>query len=379
MFKALCTNDQITPQFLRFIFGLGKTVTSFDEDYMASYHEIYAREEGRSEAAEKRNGDRKHGNDEKLRAEFYDLCYNIRHFELHGRELEDPWSCRQSAIHQKYYFTNNRSNWIIVQPPVLFSIALKGLGPVQMAHPMGLHVWYLTAAMANWRPYLNYITERLTEMDRKVSFPKPFREYEVNFSFSQQIHVLRQKLNHARYILENTQDTLASIKSHAQKVVQSSNLPTLETESLQYRLENVSSELCNYLSITCKLLRFSQDIRLMNNDILRFRDQELLYDNGLSLARIGQADVLERKTMVVLADGTARDSRTVRIATVIAILYLPANLVIQFFSSSLIELNADHTNQTAEAFYEAAERKPFGRAWQSTDTNELRAYFEVLI
>lgn len=33
-----------------------------------------------------------------------------------------------------------------------------------MAHPMGLHVWYLTAAMANWRPYLNYITERLTEM-----------------------------------------------------------------------------------------------------------------------------------------------------------------------------------------------------------------------
>lgn len=82
MFKALCTNDQITPQFLRFIFGLGKKATSFDEDYMASYHEIYAREEGRSEAAEKGNGDRKHGNDEKLRAEFYGQCIFLSPLEV---------------------------------------------------------------------------------------------------------------------------------------------------------------------------------------------------------------------------------------------------------------------------------------------------------
>ena len=36
--------------------------------------------------------------------------------------------------------------------------------------------------------------------------------------------------------------------------------------------------------------------------------------------------------MVVLADETARDSRTMRIATVVTILYLPANLVIVSFS-----------------------------------------------
>ena len=73
------------------------------------------------------------------------------------------------------------------------------------------------------------------------------------------------------------------------------------------------------------------NILAQNNDILRFRDQELLYDNGLSLTRIGQADALEKKFMVVLADKNARDSRTVRIATVIAILYLPANLVMVSF------------------------------------------------
>ena len=66
---------------------------------------------------------------------------------------------------------------------------------------------------------------------------------------------------------------------------------------------------------------------MQSNDILRFRDQESLYDNGIHLARMAQQDGFEKKLMVKLADNTARDSRTMRIATVVAIIYLPANLV----------------------------------------------------
>jgi hypothetical protein len=69
-----------------------------------------------------------------------DLCYSIRHFELHGRELDDPWSCRQSAIHQKYYFTNGHSRWIIVQPPILFTNSLKNTEFSQITKPIGLHL-----------------------------------------------------------------------------------------------------------------------------------------------------------------------------------------------------------------------------------------------
>lgn len=96
-----------------------------------------------------------------------------------------------------------------------------------------------------------------------MSISKPFREFEVSFSFSQRIHVLRKKLNHARCILENTRDTLASIRSHAQKVAQMSNLSISQNESLQSNLKNISSELYSHLSTTCKLLRLSGDIRLM--------------------------------------------------------------------------------------------------------------------
>ena len=93
-----------------------------------------------------------------------DLCYNVRHFELHGRKLEDPWSCRQSAIHQNFYFANERSNCIVIQPPTLCLAVLKTFEVEHRDHPMGLHTKFLTAALANWRSYLNYLTSKLTEI-----------------------------------------------------------------------------------------------------------------------------------------------------------------------------------------------------------------------
>jgi hypothetical protein len=52
-----------------------------------------------------------------------------------------------------------------------------------------------------------------------------------------------------------------------------------------------------------------------------------MHRNGMELTRIAHAQSVETKVMVSLADKTRQDSRTMRIATVIAMLYLPANLV----------------------------------------------------
>lgn len=63
------------------------------------------------------------------------------------------------------------------------------------------------------------------------------------------------------------------------------------------------------------------------DNILTFRGQELQYENSLKLTQLAEADAVENKDMAILADLTYRDSRTMRIATVIAMFYLPANLV----------------------------------------------------
>lgn len=63
------------------------------------------------------------------------------------------------------------------------------------------------------------------------------------------------------------------------------------------------------------------------DDILRLHGRELMHHNSMELTRIAYAQSVETKLMVSLADRTRQDSRTMRIATVIAMLYLPANLV----------------------------------------------------
>ena len=101
------------------------------------------------------------------------------------------------------------------------------------------------------------------DQDRKISFPKSFKEFDVDFSFSQRLHVLHTKLEHARFILENTLNTIASLKIHANKVAFTVSLSTTIAVSLQCELDNTTSEMKNHLLTTCKLLRLSKDIRQM--------------------------------------------------------------------------------------------------------------------
>jgi len=97
-----------------------------------------------------------------------EICFNIRHFELHGRKLEDPWSCRHTAIYHQVSFEDSRSIWIIIQRPKRLQSGMKSmdLGPrdrdsSSTEHPLVFYITYISACVANWTRYLHYMTERL--------------------------------------------------------------------------------------------------------------------------------------------------------------------------------------------------------------------------
>ena len=99
--------------------------------------------------------------------------------------------------------------------------------------------------------------------DQKISFPKSLKDFDVDFSFSQQVHVLRQKSSQARFILENTIATVASLKVLADSIAQIIDLPSAVADSFRVELENTSSELRRQLLTARRLLLLSQDIKSM--------------------------------------------------------------------------------------------------------------------
>ena len=63
MFKALCTFDQITPHFLKIVFGFGRKLSSSDESYMTCYCKLSTKANG--ETSEGKNNEERHSGREK--------------------------------------------------------------------------------------------------------------------------------------------------------------------------------------------------------------------------------------------------------------------------------------------------------------------------
>jgi hypothetical protein len=93
-----------------------------------------------------------------------EICYNLRYFEPHGRELADPWSCRQSAIHQKLYLSNQHSAWTIIHTPLTFNDALRDSAEYIKSHPIGLHILYIRSCMHYWKEYLGFLGSQFRDL-----------------------------------------------------------------------------------------------------------------------------------------------------------------------------------------------------------------------
>ncbi|KAI0549993.1 hypothetical protein F4679DRAFT_544427 [Xylaria curta] len=340
MFQVLYTAAHIMPQFLKIVMGMGRKMGSRDESFMNCYTRRIS-QKGRRQSEQEADKESTLG-----------ICYNIRHFECHGRSLEDPWSCRQTAIHHSYNKDNNRSDWIIIQPTQRFTGSFRG-EYLNSHHPMDLHLHYLSMGVANWREYLNYLSNNLKELNEEIVISKPYREYGIGFTSRQRVHALRLKLHHAHSILANTLSIIKAIRAHENTAADLCNLSVSIHQDFQRELDNIVSELNNHKQTVQEQLSVSQDIGLMYDGILKYHGQELLHNNSLQLTQIAQNDAHETRTMATLADKTFQDSRTVRIATVIAMFYLPANLVTSFFSTTLVWFDSSGQNFTLRIRQEA--------------------------
>ncbi|RSL90267.1 hypothetical protein CEP52_014631 [Fusarium oligoseptatum] len=302
MFRSIYGFDLIAPNFLKIVMGFNRKCSSKDEDFMGCYTNFMPSKKETTEASFRLKAERKN------EMVSYDICYNIRHFEQHGRVSDDPWSCRQSAIHQKYCFDSKTSSFIVIQPPIRFSTGLKDRGLTSTPHPMGLHLGYLAASTMNWRSYTTFVSEQLKEC----------------------------KLHHANLLLSQTLDVVGSIRMHAKTVAKMDSIPLQVQLDLDLEIRSMVGELTSCWQIVQKQLELSSDLGILYDDILKSQGQELLHSNGLKLAEIARQDSAETKAMVSITDKTYQDSRTTRIMTVIALIYLPANLVLSFFSTTLV-------------------------------------------
>lgn len=177
-FSAVCQLSGITPYFLHFVVGMGRKFSSKDEDFMSCYSTLSPHNDSPiSSLSNEAEMGASWCKSSLLRYPFScqytdtlmytGLCYNIRYFERHGRDLEDPWSCRQSALHHSFSPVSMKSNWVVIQAPKDFDANVRS-----EKHAMSLHFRYLSGALSNWRQYLDSFAQRFNTLVSRLRATK---------------------------------------------------------------------------------------------------------------------------------------------------------------------------------------------------------------
>lgn len=150
MFRALGEGLNVTPRILDLIRGMRSKITPGDEHFMSCYYDLH----------ETPNTQHRGGRRSEIG---YEMCYNLRHFEKHGRDLKDPWTCRQAVIHQRHLMAAH-SDWVIIQPSIRWQASLDDVCIGRTTHPLALHIRSISSAIANNWEYLEYLSSQLLSL-----------------------------------------------------------------------------------------------------------------------------------------------------------------------------------------------------------------------
>ena len=100
---------------------------------------------------------------------FPECAYGLKYVELNSRSSSSPWSIRQTAIYHQYAYKHDRyfSTWLLVAPSKgtkqSVETYVKQSSDLSTLNPFEIHLLILDGSLANWRPYIVYLTEKITE------------------------------------------------------------------------------------------------------------------------------------------------------------------------------------------------------------------------
>lgn len=172
MYHMLCERLEVLPQFLDVLSGFGVKTSEVDEESPVSFQRFHCLQDDATKL--QRCGE--------CRTKFKVPCwiseeitYNFYHVEQHGRSnLKDPWSIRQTAVYQRFSFSDERSTWIIIQlaKPIrtIIEKVIAGERPRSSTNcghwlqPIVIHSMILTISQRRWKYYIRYLAERLSSL-----------------------------------------------------------------------------------------------------------------------------------------------------------------------------------------------------------------------
>ncbi|CRG91396.1 hypothetical protein PISL3812_08444 [Talaromyces islandicus] len=293
--------------------------------------------------------------------ESYECAYHLRHVEEHGREEErdNPWSIRQMGVYHKHE-TNPKSHiFILVNPPKHLRTRLTGLLTKPNVNPswIDIHMVFFSSLSRNWPSYVSWVDEKFQEVKLKVysatnSYApdtKSRQKPDISMSDAQNVEFIRNNICDAKRYLSSNYTVINAINDiisymHTQPAgvndhTQPKPTTTRGNQHITTHL-NLATEQTQRLSVILETL---ESTSALVHNMSEVRSLEALEQNAYITTEVSQQTQAGNQITLEIAKKAYKDAHTLKMITIVTLVYLPASFIAQFLSAGYVTLSKEPT------------------------------------
>ncbi|KAF2848959.1 hypothetical protein T440DRAFT_519540 [Plenodomus tracheiphilus IPT5] len=289
----------------------------------------------------------------------FETAYILRFMELTNRTPSRPWSLRQFAVYHKSTpnVSDYCSTWILVggskRTEGCVDKHAESLNESPQTSPFELHVMLLDIVIASWRPYLLHLLERVEISSTKAVLAAvggtkgTLRDvYEINEKDFQKLKGIEDQTCDALLCLESTLDTVNVLADMYNQCYRPSHKAGASRRSaakgpcigdaIFFSLLEKEKDVAYARKKAETLLAKIRNTRSLISTLLECRNGYNLHQQISALQSLQRQGQEENAIMRQLAEKGSRDSASVRILTIITLIYLPCTVVSSFYSTQFV-------------------------------------------
>ncbi|MCJ1402112.1 hypothetical protein MMC11_005331 [Xylographa trunciseda] len=271
----------------------------------------------------------------------FECAYGLRYVELNSRKgTTEPWSVRQTVVYHKYIMAQQSSTWVLIAASSTTELRIdryvKSFDKLANLNPFEIHLIILDTALANWRPYIIFLTEKITTMSDAVLVADIDGKGDglpLGVQSRQQLKDLEDQIIDFLLILDSTYDTVLAFGQKYEQYCHSANESSI---NLDESLDSIQLALQEKQREVELLQRKVKALHKKVNGTISLLSSLLDLGTGNSLKELAEEARKENITMRLLTEKGTRDAAAVKVLTMITLIYLPATVVSNFFSTQFV-------------------------------------------
>ncbi|KAF9738813.1 hypothetical protein PMIN06_004535 [Paraphaeosphaeria minitans] len=287
----------------------------------------------------------------------FECSYILRYIECTNRTgSKSTWSLRQFAVYHRYKPKSGRacSTWILVGASQRTERRLddytRSIDDLSASNPFELHATFMETAISSWRPYLVHLTKLVTHQSDKATGVEVAGDDDlvpITFEDHQELKMVEDRVADLILCLDSTLDTVATFEEMYEQFSRQQTIPSSVSNEdrksaygvniVVFSLRKWAREISYRQKQAKVLLKKVETTRTLISSLLEQKTGLGTNEQLSAVRKLVEQGQEETALMRELAEKSSRDSSSMRILTIITMIYLPCTIVSNFFSTQFVK------------------------------------------